>query len=210
MNMSKWKEMNQSLLGGGVGFATAAFIGLDGIRENIFFPSLVIGICLMAAAGLLYFIRVYLKGGGEEILKRYKKLVFIVCTIGILFFTASQIGYRGYGSLYPISLKTTQTESKEIVKELFEKELKTCASWKMLYSYRLADYSIDDIRARKQANGNIKFTIDYSVKPKWCARGYWIAGNGVQEWPWIKDKRCMGEIQYKDGVYILTGHGTGP
>lgn len=143
-------------------------------------------------------------------LKKHKKLMNLVCIIGILILVASQIGYKGYDSLHPITLSTTETDPKVIAKQLFEKEMKTLTSYKMFFAYRLRDYTIDDVRAKRQLKGNISFAIDYSVKPKWSSRTYWVAGNGVDEGSWIKDKSCMGEIQYKDGIYILTGHGTGP
>lgn len=143
-------------------------------------------------------------------MKKYKKWGLIVLGIVFMIYVISRIGYVSYEKLYPITLETLETDPQLIAGALFEKELDKLASFKMQYSYRLSDYKIEEIHAKRNRNQTISFTIRYSVRPALGAYLYWTAGNGEEKGLWIKDKICMGEIEYIDGVYILKGHGTGP
>lgn len=56
MSVTKLKQFVRVLLWGGLGFATSSVLGLDGFRDTIQLPQLVIGICSMLIAMVIQLI----------------------------------------------------------------------------------------------------------------------------------------------------------
>lgn len=50
MSVTKLKQLVRVLLWGGLGFATSSILGLDGFRDTIQLPQLVIGVCSILIA----------------------------------------------------------------------------------------------------------------------------------------------------------------
>ncbi|HHX63606.1 MAG TPA: hypothetical protein GX702_01825 [Chloroflexi bacterium] len=107
--------------------------------------------------------------------------------------------------------EAAQMPPETVARTLIDRYLHHYTTGPMPRRLGLRQYEIHDVDLDRMLDDGFVATVSYSVRPVWTlGNSDWIAGNGVYEGGWVRQKFAFVTIVPHNGGYRWAGMGTGP